>query len=246
MLSEIAVCDLQAALDETADEILQLAECDQPPVDAFALASALGIDVAWDHQQAGRARCVRLKGDERASNRPSILVRPDDRPERIHWAVAHEIGEFAARGVFERLAVDARESPVDARESTANQLASRLLLPGRWFGVDAPACDWELLALKRTYSTASHELIGRRMLDFVPPVIVTIYDHGRATFRRSNVLGRVAPPLPLETACWQRAHCAGRPQQRSGGRLRVRAWPVHETGWKREILRTELTEFETD
>jgi hypothetical protein len=145
-----------------------------------------------------------------------------------------------AHRVFCRLSVDPRETAANARERIATDLASRILLPGPWFGNDAPTCHWDLLKLKSRYATASHELIARRMLDFEPPVIITIFDHGRVYFRRSNVSGQVPPPSSREMACWRTAHTSGHPHGTSDGLRGLQAWPVHEPGWKREILRAEV------
>jgi len=246
MLAELAPEELADALDAVAAEVLAAAGVDGPPVDAFAVARALGITVAEDDRQRGRARFVRLKRRGRSAPRATILLRPDPRPERRQWAVAHEIGEHAASRLFELLSVDPREADPTARERTANQLAGRLLLPAAWFGEDGPAVGWDLLELKARYATASHELIARRMLDFPPPVVITIYDHGGVTLRRSNVCGRVPPPSARETECWRRTHETGLAQQTAEGTCAVRAWPVHEEGWKREIVRTEVEEEWSD
>jgi hypothetical protein len=240
MLAELAPEELADALNAVAAEVLAAAGVHSPPVDAFAVARALGITVAEDDRQWGRARFVRLKGRGRSAPRATILLRPDPRPERRQWAVAHEIGEHAAYRLFEMLSVDPREADPAARERTANQLAGRLLLPAAWFGEDGPALDWDLPELKTRYATASHELIARRMLDFPPPVVITIYDHGGISLRRSNVFGRVPPPSARETECWRRAHETGLAHQVSDASCTVRAWPVHEEGWKREIARTEV------
>jgi len=240
MLPEITPEELSASLDEVAVEVLDEAGIDGPPVDALTIARRLGITIACDERQRGRARYVRL-GDARGrKSRPTILLRPEPRWERRQWAVAHEIGEHVAHRVFGRLSVDPRETAADAREKTATHLASRILLPGPWFRVDGPACAWDLLGLKSRYTTASHELIARRMLDLQPPVIVTIFDHGRVYFRGSNVFGRVPPPSSGEMACWRTVHTRGDPHQASDGLRTVQAWPVHEPGWKREILRAEV------
>jgi len=243
MLAELAPEELADALDAVAAEVLAAAGVGGPPVDAFAVARALGVTVAEDDRQRGRARFVRLKRRGHTPPQATILLRPEPRPERRQWAVAHEIGEHAARQVFERLWIDPREADPAARERTANQLAGRLLLPAAWFGEDGRALDWDLLELKARYATASHELIARRMLDFPPPVAITIYDHARISFRRSNVAGRVPPPSAGETHCWRRAHESGRAQQMTEGTGTVRAWPVHEEDWKREIVRTEGEEW---
>jgi Zn-dependent peptidase ImmA (M78 family) len=139
-LPEIAQEDLAVALDAVAGETLTTAEVRGPPIDAVALARRLGLTVAWDDRQRGRARLVDLAGASRRES-PSILLKHDPRMERVHWAVAHEIGEVLAERVFAALAVDPNLAPQQAREIVANGMASRLLLPGQWFGVDGNECE---------------------------------------------------------------------------------------------------------
>ena len=78
-------------------------------------------------------------------------MRPEPRLERQQWAVAHEIGEHVAYHVFAHWGVDPREAAPNARETVANNLAGRLLLPTAWFAADAAACGWDLMALKARY-----------------------------------------------------------------------------------------------
>ncbi len=240
MLPEITAEELCAGLDAVAAEVLDEAGIERPPIDALLVAEALKITVAFDDRQRGRARYVRLRGPRGNRSKPSILLRPEPRPERRQWAVAHEIGEHVAWRVFGRLGVDPGETGPDARESVANQLAGRLLLPGLWFEADAVARGWDLLALKSRYPTASHELIGRRMLEFSPPVIITVFDHGRVSFRRSNLPGRVPAPSDQELDCWRCVHRRNRPWRGEAGAQTVFGWPIHEEDWQREILRTEV------
>jgi predicted transcriptional regulator len=239
MLPELTQDEYSLALDSVAGEAIAALGDGDLPIDALALARALGLTVAWDDRQQGRGRVVRLRELAGTQSRGSILLRPDPRPERLQWAVAHEIGEICAVAVFGRLGVDPREAPPAARENVANQLAGRLLLPRERFAEAGKCCGWDLLALKARFSTASHELIARRMLDFPTPIAVTIFDHGRRTFRRGNLSGRLPPLLPLEQSAWRTAHETGRQQNEADHRASVRAWPVHEPDWKREILRTE-------
>jgi hypothetical protein len=124
----------------------------------------------------------------------------------------------------------------------ACQLAGRLLLPTAWFARDAASCRWDLLALKARYPTASHELIARRMLELAEPAIVTIFDQGEVSLRQSNVPGRVPPPSRPEMQCWQVVHGTNRAQEVRHGMTTIRGWPIHEEGWAREILRTEVEE----
>ena len=241
MLTEIPAEQFAAALDACADQVLQEAEVAAPPVDAVLLARRLNLEVACDLTMDVRARFVRLG----KAGQGTILVADDPRPERRQWAVAHEIGESAAHRVFDHLGVELSDIPPTGRERVANRLASCLLLPRAWFAADGRAVDWDLIALKAVYRTASHELIARRMLEMSPPVIVTLFDQGRPQWRRSNVLRRPPSLTPPECQTWRRVSDGGRAAGYDGGDLPegiddVRCWPVHEPEWQREILRTGL------
>jgi Zn-dependent peptidase ImmA (M78 family) len=246
MLPECTREELAAGMDAVVMEILAEAGIRTPPVDAWDLARRLGIMVAVDEFQEGRARYVRLRGHGAARNHPTILVRPDDRRERQHWAVAHEIGEHAAYRVFAVWGADPRETPARAREDLANCLAGRFLLPSDWFAADGLASGWDLLWLKARYATASHELIARRMLECRPAAIITIFDQRAISFRRSNLPGRVPPLSAAEQECWQAVHDENCPRETRSGFCRVQGWPVHEPGWQREILRAEVEEYPAD
>ena len=246
MLPEFTREELATGLDCVADEVLQRAGVRSPPVDAFAVAGTLGIAVALDDRQAGRARYVRLSDRRPGRSRAAILLRSEPRIERRQWAVAHEIGEHVAYRVFLKWGVDPRETAPNARELVANNMAGRLLLPTAWFVADGAACGWDLLRLKARYPTASHELIARRMLECRPAVIISIFDHRRISFRRSNLPGRVPPPSAAEINCWRDVHRSNRPQRANQGPGRVQGWPIHEDGWKRGILRREMDEYAAD
>jgi hypothetical protein len=242
MIAELTCEELSGGLDRVVEEVLEKAGVGRPPVDAMAVARALGIEVAWDDGQQGRARYVRLGEGSLGDSRAAILLRPDPRSERRQWAVAHEIGEHVAYRVFALWGADPRVAAAGARERTANWLASRLLLPTSWFEADGDTLDWDLLALKGRYPTASHELIARRMVDCRPAVVISIFDQGRLQFRRSNIAGRVPPPTRAEIACQSAVHVHGCPSDARHGPSMIRGWPIHEGDWKREILRMEVAE----
>lgn len=245
MLAEYTREELAAGLDRVAENLLDRVGVVAPPIDAFALARTLGIAVALDDRQDGRARYVRLN-DRRGRGHPTILLRPEPRFERRQWAVAHEIGEHVACLVFAEWGIDPAVASPNVREEVANNLAGRLLLPTVWFAADGAACHWDLPSLKQRYRTASHELIARRMLECRPPVIISIFDQKRMTFRRSNVPGRVPPPSSAEMDCWHKVWRGSSPLLTLGGDDRIQAWPIHEDGWKREILRTEANRWTDD
>jgi len=248
MLSEIPDDEFAAALDACAAEALWEAGIDGPPIDALVLAEGLQLVVARDYSMPYRGRFVRLAecgGD--GGGLGTIVVGAAERPEREQWAVAHEIGESIAYRVFERLGIAFDEVLPTAREQVANHLAGALLLPRRWFVADGRELDWDLLELKERYNTASHELIARRMLEMRPPIVITVCDQGRVHWRRSNVTVRPPDMLREERAVWRDAHQTGLPAYdpvaAETGLESVRCWPIHEPGWKREIIRSEVAEF---
>jgi hypothetical protein len=236
MFAEVAEVELAAVLDRVAESALEEAGIAAPPVDALRVAMQLRLAVAWDDSQAGRARLVRL-GVGESGGEATILVQHDPRPERVQWAVAHEIGESLAWQVFSQLDVDPRDAAETSREQVANFLAARILLPTLWFAADARALNGDLFALKQQYATASHELIARRLLDNDTPTIITVFDQGRVTWRRGNA-GRVPPFSAQEVQCVRRVRERSAPQVSARDDVRVQGWPIYEPDWKREIVRT--------
>jgi Zn-dependent peptidase ImmA (M78 family) len=220
------------ACDEVGEELLAEAGWSSPPVDAFQLAAELGYEIAFDARQEARGRFKRLAG------RPTMFLSPDDRPERLQWAAAHEIGESAAWRVFERLDVDPQLAETDFREQVAAHLANALLLPRPEFEADVLRHDGDVPALKAKYATASHEMILMGQLRMETLMLASVFDHGELRRRRTN--GRLAPPplMAVERQAQLQAHATGRPAVLSGRGIRVQAWPIHEAGWKRELLRT--------
>ncbi len=251
MFADITAEELTTALDDCAAGLLWETAVDEPPVDAVVIAQRLGLVVAFDDHLACRARFVQLAEHSPhapARHQGTIITGPAERPERRQWAVAHEIGESVAHRVFARLGVPPRLTSPEARERVANDLAQCLLLPRRWFAADGPDCDWDLMDLKAIYATASHELIARRMLEMRPPVVITLCDQGHVKWRRASVGSRPPRLLAQELDAWQTAHITGLPAEEqldpaTTGLDRARAWPIHESGWKREIIRSDVAEM---
>ncbi|MCE9546673.1 MAG: ImmA/IrrE family metallo-endopeptidase [Planctomycetia bacterium] len=237
MFAEIPHEQLAAALNECVAALLDRQRILVPPVDAVALARALQMEIVWDRGQAGRARMVRHSSAGGGGSAQAIVLRPEPRAERRHWAVAHEIGEAHAHEVFTALGIDPRDAPPASREWVANQLANRILLPQAWFDRDGRACGWDLFELKQQYATASHELIARRMLDCEPMVVITICDQGRPSFRGGNGAARCGPLRAVESACWREVQQHNQPAECADELGTVQGWPIHEPDWKREILR---------
>ena len=74
-------------------------------------------------------------------------------------------------------------------------------------------------------------------------MIISIFDQRQISFRRSNLPGRVPPPSPAEMQCWRDVHRGNHPLRTRAGPGFVQGWPIHEEGWKREILRMEMDEY---
>lgn len=228
-----------AALDQTVEELLDAVNFTTPPVDAIKLALQLKIEVVLDESQQPRGRRTRVVG------RDAILIRPEERPERTQWSVAHELGETYAHRVFRNLTANLRDIPLHQREEVANRFASHLLLPSRWFLPAARHRDGDLIELKRVFYTVSHELIAWRLLDLPVPTMITLFDQGLLSRRRGNTSRKPPRMQPIEHWCWQQAREFRKPCRAQHAGLHVQAWPIYEVGWQREFLRTTC-EYDTE
>ena len=229
-------------LDEFCQTVLHEAGIAFPPVDMFLLARRLGMEVIVDAGQPHRAQFVRLSRGSAA--RGLIVLGQAPRRERMHWAVAHEIGESLTARAAQELGCSATSFWGRSREQLANELAKRLLLPFPEFIEDGERWGWELPALKARYATASHEVIARRMLDAALPVMISIIDNGVLGFRGMNVPGRVPPLSRSEEQAWQEVQASGRDNCWETAEERIQVWAVHEPAWKREIIRTQAVWME--
>jgi len=231
---------MAALLDRLVLDTLARVGCVAPPVDAIQLTKRLGMVVLQDARLQGRARRVRLSvGGDRAV--AAIYIRPEPRAERRHWAVAHELGEHFAPEVLAALDIEPDEATPDRREQSAHAFAERLLLPQAWLMREGAACDWDLPRLKDCFSTASYELIARRVVACLPAAVATVVDDGRIHWRR-DARGRRPPLLREERELMEDCCAAGVPRERLRNDLRLRCWPIHEAEHRREILLTQAGE----
>lgn len=225
--------DVTRAIDRMVDELFETAGIAQPPVDAIELAQKhLDMIVVMDERQPQRGRA------QRALGKKQIYLKPEPREERHQWTVAHEIGEHLKSELLERLNIAPNEARAMIGESLANLFAYRLLVPTCWFAGDAKDSDFDLLALKKRYSTSSHEVIAWRFLDLAEPCSITILDNERITRRRSNAWPAKRALAPIEEKCWRQVHETGEATTERDNDWSVQGWPVHELEWKREILRS--------
>lgn len=221
----------QAAIDRVVVDLLESAGVAEPPVDAIRLAATLNVTVAIVRDQPERGRMKRLAGS------PSIFLRPEERPERLQWAAAHELGEAVAFRICREAGVAADDLPPGGREELANEFAGRLLIPQSW--LERVCCsELALPQLKYRFTTASHELIAFRLLALGIPTVVTMCDQGRVSRRLGN-RGITPPPLlPAELECLTVMRQTREPCHREIDGVAIQGWPVYEGDWRREFLRT--------
>ncbi|MBA4019127.1 MAG: hypothetical protein C0483_18325 [Pirellula sp.] len=228
---------MAALIDRFVLDTLAKVWCVAPPVDAIHMAKRLGMIVLQDARLQGRARRVQLSvGSE--TTLAAVYVRPEPRPERRQWAVAHELGEHFAAEVLAALGIETDEATPERREQSAHLFAERLLLPQAWLMREGQACSWDLCRLKERFSTASHELIARRVVACLPAAVVTVVDDGSIHWRR-DARGRRPRLLPEERALLEDCRVTGTPRERIVNGVRLRCWPIHEAEHRREILLTQ-------
>lgn len=233
MTEDLGREEVTSVVDHAVNELLEAARLQAPPVDAIALAQRhLGMVVCLDRRQPQRGRAQRTAG------RKQIFLRPEPTEERHQWTVAHEIGEHLKAGLLERLGIPPEQTRAMAGESLANLFAYRLLVPSCWFADDAPTAEYDVVELKKAYRTASHEVIAWRLLDLPEPCIITIVDNEHVSRRRSNAWPVRRQLAPAEQTCLRLVHEQGRSRVVRDGGWTVHGWPIHQDGWKREILRS--------
>ena len=192
-------------------------------MDAFLVAKELDYDIGIDDKLKARGYKRRRWGKD------EIIVNSPSKSERKHFTIAHEIAEHVLENRITK----------EDLEKACNAMASSLLMPAQWFEMDAKNRNFDLLELKKIYSTASHEAIAYRMLRF-SECIITIFDNGKVTIRKSSANNPYGYINPVEMKCFQNVSNSGESFTVSGNNLRVQGWPVFKDNWKRVIFRTEM------
>lgn len=224
---------LREALGDIVEQCLGRAGIDRPPVNPERIRRALGYKLFPHEDDHARGTSFRRNGVA------FVSIRPDDRAERRHFSLAHEIAELQMRELSERVG-EPLHRPF--REEVCDQLAGMLLCPPAWFRADCRETGFDLFELKRLYETASYEVIAWRMLEADESAFITIFDTGMRPRRRPNP---TAPFHPLERLAQREANETSQPIEHADEGVRVKAWPVHEVGnpVKREIVRASFDDW---
>lgn len=229
---------LESALDAAIMELLAAAGYAAPPVDALTLAREhFQLTICQDCRLRTRGRAQRVLGSGH------IFIRPEPRPERLQWTVAHEIAEHMGPRLWQACGLADRDVGPMWAEKLANAFAQRLLVPTAWLQRAVRECGWDLLALKQRFRTASHEVLALRLLELPGSSgLITVLDQGQVTRRRGRPWPAPRWLLPGELRCQLWIHEQAQPCRVQADGYEVWGWPIHESGWKREILRTVFTE----
>lgn len=223
---------LERRCDDMVAELLAHLRLSPINVDAFAVATGMGIDVVIDAAQSGRARIKRIAG------RLTVMLRPEERPERTQWSLAHEIGEAVASRFAADLSDEADELPL-RREQWANLFASRLLLPRNGFLPEADRLDGDVVLLKTVFPHVSYEQLLWGLLRLDVPTVASVFDQGRLTRRQANT-GHCVPLTEWERAFWNGVHTSARHADETLADSRLQGWAIHDGVWQRELMRVTL------
>lgn len=214
-------------LDRVVGDLLVRCGIEKPPVDPKKIADKLGLVYSEADLEGRRGQSYRRQG------RQHVEVQRRDRPERINFALAHEIVELELKKVLD----DPREC-----HRRANLGASFLLMPTRWFREECLNAQFDIGELKRVFSTASWEAIALRTLNF-SQAIITIVDEERVTRRKSSYPFYMSRKLSEEEAeLSEKVFRTGEPQKQSFPSCEVVGYPVFEKERRRVILRTTFDE----
>lgn len=191
-------------LEEVARGVLVEAGMGDGAVDAYKLAK-------W-------ARCTVRIG--RPGMRPlllgrTIIVAPEDPPERQRFATAHELSHLLLR-----------ERSIRDTEWRTNWLASALLHPREWFLERLASRGWDLAGLKIDCPFSSYEAIGRRVVN-LDRAVLWVCDRapsGRSSYRvcSQGLKQRLARPTSIEWTAVKEAARTLEPVQTAA----LGAWPL--------------------
>lgn len=128
--------------------------CDDPPVDAFELADCAEFEV-----RAAQSGLSRLDLEERV-----IRVDLDQRPERVHMSIAHELGHWLLK----------RAGSPDS-EWGAKYIGGALMMPRTPFGRHLTRTAWSIPRLRALHTNTSATAMAVRITQ-LRDAVATIVD----------------------------------------------------------------------
>jgi hypothetical protein len=214
----------EAIIEATVERLLAAARIERPPIDPVRIARAMRINVLDRDLPQRRGQSYLYRGMK------FVDLGKTGRAERRNFTLAHEIME---------LELPATIPDKEEKHEVAMRGAAALLCPATFFREACPNGSFDLLQLKTTFSTASHEVIAMRSLDFTEATM-SVFDNGRLVNRQTSYPFGTQPVTRQERDVVRRAMRSGEVCADTWDGASATAYPVFENDFKRVILRTSL------
>jgi hypothetical protein len=225
--------DLQHAIDRVVGNYLEGMRIYRPPVDWVDLAQSIsGIRTEVRDEATGLGR-------KRAASQGKLLLGESLREESRQRLAAQTIAHSLIPQVGEALGAETGEKLPSA---WVRILVERLMVPPGWFREVWREVEGNLSKALDRFEGTPIDLVAQRLLDSPEPTVLSIVDHGALVHRASNGprLGKTL--WPLEKECLAYVANFSRARRMSQGGMTVWCWPIHKSDWKKEILRTVVSE----
>jgi hypothetical protein len=228
--------ELFETIDRLLNGLLERAGVVAAPVNALAIAEDhLGIPVdvvePVEEDERGRPRPRRVQPGA------GIVLSPDMTEEQRQKAAAEGIARSLLPDVFRKLGLLEGSENKQFSAHLRGLIVSRLLVPGQLLRAALRTCRYDLLALKKFFSTAAAEMIALRLLDLDEPCVIAVADDGVVVLRRANRFAATKKLEPAEQACLDRVMELDQPHKTRGSGWTVWGWPVSSRSFRRIILR---------
>ncbi|HEV3440491.1 MAG TPA: hypothetical protein VG122_24260 [Gemmata sp.] len=228
--------DLFDAIDRLVNGLLERAGVINPPVNALNIAeNHLGIPVEVVEP---------VEEDERGRPRPrsrpqgsGIVLSPDMTEEQQQKAAAGGIARALLPDILRKIDVAPGTENKQLTSHIRGLVVARLLVPNKLLRTALKDCRYDVLALKKTFTTATTEAVALRLLDLDEPCVIAIVDDGVVAVRRGNRLPASKKLEPAEQTCLDRIMQLDQPQRVRAGEWTVHGWPVPDRPFRRIILR---------
>jgi len=225
--------DLQHAIDRVVGNYLEGMRLYRPPVDWVDLAQSIsGIRTEVSEEATGLGR-------KRAASQGKLLLGESLREESRQRLAAQTIAHSLIPQVGEALGVETGEKLPSV---WVRILVERLMVPPAWFREVWREIEGNLAKALDRFEGTPIDLVAQRLLDSPEPTVLSIVDHGALVLRASNGPRPGKTLWPLEKECLAYVANFSRTRRMSQGGMTVWCWPIHKSDWKKEILRTVVSE----
>ncbi len=233
MNEALNLADLHSAIDRVVGTFLESMRLFQPPVDWVELAVSIpGIRRETAQEATGLSR-------RRAASKGKLLFADSLKEESRQRLAAQAISQFLLPKVGDILGIEDGERPPT---SWVRALVERLMVPPLWFRDVWRDENGDFVKVLNRFAFTPLEIVAQRLLDDSEPTVLSIIDHGSLTHRASNGPRAGKVLWPLEKECFEYISHFSRTRRLSQGGMTVSGWPIHQSDWKKEVLRTVLAE----